>query len=170
VAITLVLAVPATYSLARLTGHWGEYSSIAIFLVYLIPPTLLFIPLCEVVTLPGPANTVWSLVLVYPTIAVPFCTWLLLRYFRWTPREIEEAALTDGWSRVGAFFRVALPLAIPLTRTPDRLSHVAFQYGCPREARRLGPVRSSHAGCVPWVSGTNPLHRPHLGRMALSDG
>src|SRR6185437_12663167 len=113
VAITLVLAVPAAYSLARLMGYWGERSSIAIFLVYLIPPTLLFIPLYEIVTLLGAANTVWSLILVYPTITVPFCTWLLLSFFRSIPREIEEAALTDGWSRVGVFFRVALPLAIP---------------------------------------------------------
>jgi multiple sugar transport system permease protein len=113
VVITLVLAVPAAYSLARLMGHWGEHSSIAIFLVYLIPPTLLFIPLYEIVTELGAANTVWSLILVYPTITVPFCTWLLLSFFRSIPREVEEAALTDGWSRVGVFFRVALPLAVP---------------------------------------------------------
>ncbi len=113
VVITLLLAVPAAYSLARLMGSWGEHSSIAIFLVYLIPPTLLFIPLYEIVTALGAANTVWSLVLVYPTITVPFCTWLLLSFFRSIPREVEEAALTDGWSRVGVFFRVALPLAIP---------------------------------------------------------
>ena len=113
VVITLVLAVPAAYSLARLMGHWGEHSSIAIFLVYLIPPTLLFIPLYEIVTVLGAANTVWSLILVYPTITVPFCTWLLLSFFRSIPREVEEAALIDGWSRVGVFFRVALPLAVP---------------------------------------------------------
>ncbi|HET7850336.1 MAG TPA: carbohydrate ABC transporter permease [Pseudolabrys sp.] len=113
VAITLVLAVPAAYSLSRLMGHWGERSSIAIFLVYLIPPTLLFIPLYEIVTALGTANTVWSLILVYPTITIPFCTWLMLSFFRSIPREIEEAALTDGWSRVGVFFRVALPLAAP---------------------------------------------------------
>jgi multiple sugar transport system permease protein len=113
VVITLVLAVPAAYSLARLMGHWGERSSIAIFLVYLIPPTLLFIPLYEIVTRLGAANTIWSLVLVYPTITIPFCTWLLLSFFRSIPRDIEEAALTDGWSRVGVFFRVALPLAVP---------------------------------------------------------
>jgi len=113
VVVTLVLAVPAAYSLARLMGHWGEHSSIAIFLVYLIPPTLLFIPLYEIVTFLGAADTVWSLILVYPTITVPFCTWLLLSFFRSIPREVEEAALTDGWSRVGVFFRVALPLAAP---------------------------------------------------------
>jgi multiple sugar transport system permease protein len=113
VVITLVLAVPAAYSLSRLMGHWGERSGIAIFLVYLIPPTLLFIPLYEIVTALGAANTVWSLVLVYPTITIPFCTWLMLSFFRSIPREIEEAALTDGWSRLGVFLRVALPLAAP---------------------------------------------------------
>ncbi|MGH6777738.1 MAG: carbohydrate ABC transporter permease [Bradyrhizobium sp.] len=113
VVITLLLAVPAAYSLARLMGHWGEHSSIAIFLVYLIPPTLLFIPLYEIVSTLGLANTVWSLVLVYPTITVPFCTWLLLSFFRSIPRDVEEAALTDGWSRVGVFFHVALPLSVP---------------------------------------------------------
>ncbi len=113
VAITLVLSVPAAYSLSRLMGRWGERSGIAIFLVYLIPPTLLFIPLYQIVTLLGAANTIWSLVLVYPTITVPFCTWLLLGFFRSIPREIEEAALTDGWSRLAVFFRVALPLALP---------------------------------------------------------
>jgi multiple sugar transport system permease protein len=113
VAITLVLCVPAAYSLSRLMGHWGERSSIAIFLVYLIPPTLLFIPLYQIVTWLNAANTVWSLVLVYPTITVPFCTWLLLGFFRSIPREVEEAALIDGWNRVQVFLRVALPLAIP---------------------------------------------------------
>jgi multiple sugar transport system permease protein len=113
VAITLLLAVPAAYSLARLMGHWGEHSSIAIFLVYLIPPTLLFIPLYKIVTMLGAANTVWALILVYPTITVPFCTWLLLSFFRSIPREVEEAALTDGRSRLGVFFHVALPLAVP---------------------------------------------------------
>ncbi|MGH7077923.1 MAG: carbohydrate ABC transporter permease [Acetobacteraceae bacterium] len=113
VVITLVLAVPAAYSLARLMGHWGERSGIAIFLVYLIPPTLLFIPLYEIVARLGAANTVWSLILVYPTITVPFCTWLLLSFFRSVPPEVEEAALIDGWSRIGVFWRVALPLAVP---------------------------------------------------------
>lgn len=116
VAITLVLSVPAAYSLSRLMGRWGERSGIAIFLVYLIPPTLLFIPLYQIVTLLGAANTIWSLVLVYPTITVPFCTWLLLGFFRSIPREIEEAALTDGWSRLAVFFRVALPSPFPGSR------------------------------------------------------
>ncbi|HKV97592.1 MAG TPA: carbohydrate ABC transporter permease [Gammaproteobacteria bacterium] len=113
VIITLLLSLPAAYSLSRLAGRWGERSGIAIFLVYLIPPTLLFIPLYRIVTFLQTANTVWSLVLVYPTITVPFCTWLLLGFFKSMPREVEEAALIDGCSRWQAFLRVALPLAGP---------------------------------------------------------
>ncbi len=113
VIITLLLSVPAAYSLSRLVGRWGERSGIAIFFVYLIPPTLLFIPLYQIVSLLKVANTVWSLILVYPTITVPFCTWLLLGFFKSVPREFEEAALIDGCSRFSAFLRVALPLALP---------------------------------------------------------
>ncbi len=113
VIITLLLSVPAAYSLSRLVGRWGERSGIAIFLVYLIPPTLLFIPLYRIVTFLQAANTVWSLVLVYPTITVPFCTWLLLGFFKSMPRELEEAALIDGYSRWQTFLRVALPLSLP---------------------------------------------------------
>lgn len=113
VIITLLLSVPAAYSLSRLVGRWGERSGVALFLVYLIPPTLLFIPLYQIVTFLHASNTVWSLILVYPTITVPFCTWLLLGFFKSMPRELEEAALIDGCSRWQAFVRVALPLSMP---------------------------------------------------------
>ncbi len=113
VLITLVLSVPAAYSLSRLVGRWGERSSIAIFFVYLIPPTLLFIPLFQVISAAHAANTIWALVLVYPTITVPFCTWLLLGFFKSMPREMEEAALIDGCSRWQAFLRIAIPMAWP---------------------------------------------------------
>jgi multiple sugar transport system permease protein len=113
VVITLSLAVPAAYSLSRLVGRWGERSGIAIFLVYLIPPTLLFIPLFQLISAINASNTIWSLVLVYPTITVPFCTWLLLGFFKSMPREMEEAALIDGCSRWQAFLRVAMPMAWP---------------------------------------------------------
>ncbi len=113
VLITLVLAVPAAYSLSRLVGRWGEKSGIAVFLVYLIPPTLLFLPLYEVMTFVHAANTIWALVLVYPTITVPFCTWLLLGFFKSMPREMEEAALIDGCNRWQAFVKISLPMAGP---------------------------------------------------------
>ncbi|MDQ7819983.1 MAG: carbohydrate ABC transporter permease [Armatimonadota bacterium] len=113
VAITLLLALPAGYSLSRFLGAWGGRLGMAIFLVYLVPPTLLFIPLARVVSELGLANTVWALIVVYPTITVPFATWLLMGFFKSIPRELEEQALVDGYGRLGAFLRVTLPLAVP---------------------------------------------------------
>jgi multiple sugar transport system permease protein len=113
VAITVLLAVPAAFSLARMAGRWGESIGIGIFLTYLVPPTLLFIPLSRIVSILGLQNSLWSLVLVYPTFTVPFCTWLLMSFFKSIPKDIEEQALIDGCSRLGAFFRVLLPLAVP---------------------------------------------------------
>jgi multiple sugar transport system permease protein len=112
VIITLVIAVPAAYSLARLTGRWGETAGIAIFLVYLIPPTLLFIPLFRMVVAMGLNDSRWSLVLVYPSISIPFSTWLLMGFFKSIPRDLEEAAMVDGYSRMAAFFRVVMPLSL----------------------------------------------------------
>ena len=113
VAVTLLLAVPAGYSLARLTGRWGERLSIGIFLTYLVPSTLLFIPFSRLVALLGLQNSLWSLVLIYPTFTVPFCTWLLMGFFKSLPREVEESAMVDGCSRLGAMVRMVLPLSVP---------------------------------------------------------
>jgi len=113
VLVTLVLAVPAGYSLARLTGRWGERLSIGIFLTYLVPSTLLFIPFSRLVSLLGLQNSLWALVLIYPTFTVPFCTWLLMGFFKSLPKEIEESAMVDGCSRVGAIWRMVLPLSVP---------------------------------------------------------
>ena len=113
VAITLFLTVPAGYSLARLTGRWGERLSIGIFLTYLVPPTLLFIPFSRLIALLGLQNSLWSLVLVYPTFTVPFCTWLLMGFFKSLPKEVEESAMVDGCSRLGAIWRMVLPLSVP---------------------------------------------------------
>ena len=113
VAITLLLAVPAGYSLARLTGRWGERLSIGIFLTYLVPSTLLFIPFSRLVSLLKLQNNLASLVLIYPTFTVPFCTWLLMGFFKSLPKEVEESAMVDGCSRVGAIWRMVLPLSVP---------------------------------------------------------
>lgn len=113
VGITLVLSVPAGYSLARLTGRWGERMSIGIFLTYLVPSTLLFIPFSRLISLMGLQNTLTSLVVIYPTFTVPFCTWLLMGFFKSLPKEVEESAMVDGCSRVGAIWRMVLPLAVP---------------------------------------------------------
>jgi multiple sugar transport system permease protein len=112
VIITLAISVPAAYSLARLVGRWGERAGIGIFLVYLVPPTLLFIPLARVVVSIGLHNSLWSMVLVYPTITIPFSTWLLMGFFKSIPKDLEEAARVDGYSRVQSFFRVIMPLSV----------------------------------------------------------
>jgi len=113
VAITLVVAVPAGYSLARLAGRWGERLGIGIFLTYLVPPTLLFIPFARVISLLGLQNKLGALVLVYPTFTIPFCTWLMMGFFRSVPRDLEEQAMIDGYSRLAVIGKVVLPLAVP---------------------------------------------------------
>ncbi|MFQ5914716.1 MAG: carbohydrate ABC transporter permease [Nitrospinota bacterium] len=111
VAITLILAIPAGYSLARLSGRWGERMGIGIFLTYLVPPTLLFIPLSRVIASLGLQDSLWSLVIVYPSFTVPFSTWLLMGFFKAIPKDLEEAAMIDGHSRFGAFVRVVIPIS-----------------------------------------------------------
>jgi multiple sugar transport system permease protein len=112
VVITLIVAVPAAYSLARWAGRLGENLGIGIFLTYLVPPTLLFIPLSKVISILGLHESLWSLILIYPTFTIPFCTWLLIGFFKSIPKDIEEQALIDGYSRIGAMVRVVLPLSI----------------------------------------------------------
>jgi multiple sugar transport system permease protein len=111
VAITLFLAVPAAYALARLAGRWGERLGIAIFLTYLVPPTLLFIPLSRVIASLGLQDSLWALILVYPTFTVPFSIWLLMGFFKSIPRELEDAAMVDGLTRFGAFLKLMIPIS-----------------------------------------------------------
>ena len=113
VAITLVLAVPAGYALARLAGRVGQSLGVGIFLTYLVPPTLLFIPLFWVINQVNLQNTIWSLVLVFPSFTVPFATWLLMGFFKTIPKELEDAALIDGASRFKTLTRVVFPISIP---------------------------------------------------------
>jgi multiple sugar transport system permease protein len=111
VLITLLLAVPAAYALARLTGRWGERLGIGIFLTYLVPPTLLFLPLSRLVAILGLQDSLWSLVLVYPSFTVPFSTWLLMGFFKSIPPELEDAAMVDGLTRFGAFLKLVIPIS-----------------------------------------------------------
>ena len=113
VLITLVLALPAAYALARLDRPWSGPLGIAIFLVYLVPPSLLFLSLSRLVVAAGLQDSTWSLVLVYPTITIPVSVWLLMGFLKAIPRDIEEQAMVDGYSRVGAFLRAVVPLAFP---------------------------------------------------------
>ena len=112
-SISLVIAILAGYSLARLrfpgVGSFGT----AVFITYLVPPTLLFLPLSQVINWLGLSDSIWALVVTYPTFLVPFSTWLLMGYFRTIPREVEECALVDGASRMQTLTRIVLPMAIP---------------------------------------------------------
>jgi multiple sugar transport system permease protein len=112
VGITLVVAVPAGYCLARLAGRWGERLGIGIFMTYLVPSTLLFIPLSRVVARLGLQDSLWSLILVYPSFTIPFSTWLLMGFFKSIPKDVEEAAMIDGCSRIGAMVRVVMPISL----------------------------------------------------------
>jgi multiple sugar transport system permease protein len=113
VVITLLLAVPAGYALARLSGRWGQSVGVGIFLTYLVPPTLLFLPLSRVIADLDLNDRLLSLIVVYPSFTVPFSTWLLMGFFKTIPPELEDAALVDGASRLGALARVVFPLSIP---------------------------------------------------------
>jgi multiple sugar transport system permease protein len=112
-AISVVIGTIAAYALARLkfvgVGAFGT----GIFVTYLVPTSLLFLPLAQVVHWVGLADSKWSLVLTYPTFLVPFCTWLLMGYFRTVPKEVEECAMVDGATRLQALWRIVLPMAIP---------------------------------------------------------
>jgi multiple sugar transport system permease protein len=112
VAITLVLAVPAAYSLARLTGRWGGRVGIGIFLTYLVPPTLLFIPLSRIVAWLHLQDTLWAIIVVYPSFTIPFSTWLLMGFFKSIPRELEDAAMVDGLSRFQTFLKMVIPISV----------------------------------------------------------
>jgi multiple sugar transport system permease protein len=112
-AISIVIAILAAYSLARLRFRGAPSFGTAVFITYLVPTTLLFLPLAQVVNRLGLADSVWALIVTYPTFLVPFCTWLLLGYFRTIPQEIEECAMVDGCTRFQALLRIVLPVAIP---------------------------------------------------------
>jgi multiple sugar transport system permease protein len=112
VIITLVLSLPAAYALARLTGRWGQRVGIGIFLTYLVPPTLLFIPLSRVIASLGLQDSLWALIVVYPSFTVPFSIWLLMGFFKSIPKELEDAAMVDGLTRFGAFVRMVIPVSL----------------------------------------------------------
>jgi multiple sugar transport system permease protein len=112
-SVSLVIAVLAGYSLARLRFPGVSSFGTAVFITYLVPPTLLFLPLSQVVVWLGISDTIWALIVTYPTFLVPFSTWLLMGYFRTIPKEVEECALVDGASRMQTLTRIVLPMAVP---------------------------------------------------------
>ncbi len=111
--ISVVLGILAAYPLARLKFPGAESFGVAIFITYLVPPSLLFLPLSTVVNRLGLSDSLWALVVTYPTFLVPFCTWLLMGYFRTVPKEIEECAMLDGCNRLQTLIRILLPVAVP---------------------------------------------------------
>jgi len=113
VAVTLLVAIPAGYALARLSGRWGQSLGVGIFLVYLVPPTLLFLPLSRVIAEVGLQDRLGSLILVYPGFTIPFSTWLLMGFFKTIPRDLEDAARVDGASRLRTLVSVIFPISVP---------------------------------------------------------
>jgi multiple sugar transport system permease protein len=112
-SVSVVIGTIAAYALARLRFFGVSSFGTGIFVTYLVPTSLLFLPLAQVVNWLGLADSKWSLVVTYPTFLVPFCTWLLMGYFRTVPKEVEECAMVDGATRIQALFRIVLPIAIP---------------------------------------------------------
>jgi multiple sugar transport system permease protein len=111
--ISLICGMFAGYALARLKFRGSEFLGTAIFVTYLVPQTLLFIPLADIIREMHLGNTPWALMLTYPTFLIPFCTWLLMGYFKTIPKELEECARIDGATRFGAMVRIIFPVAIP---------------------------------------------------------
>jgi multiple sugar transport system permease protein len=113
VALSMVISVLAAFSLSRM-GFWGSQTlSTGVFLTYLVPPSLLFIPLFQIIGQLGLINNFWCLVILYPTLAVPFCTWIMIGYFSSIPKELDEAALIDGAGYLQMLWRIFIPVAMP---------------------------------------------------------
>jgi len=111
--LSIACSVLAAYSIERLRFRGSRYVGMAIFLAYLVPPSILFIPLATIVYKLNLFDTRFALILTYPTFLIPFCTWLLMGYFKSIPYELEECALIDGASRWQILVRIILPLAVP---------------------------------------------------------
>ncbi len=111
--LSLVAAVLAAYAIERLRYRGARYIGMSIFLAYLVPPSILFIPLATIVYQLQLFDTRLALILTYPTFLIPFATWLLMGYFKSIPYELEECALIDGASRLQILVKIILPLAVP---------------------------------------------------------
>jgi multiple sugar transport system permease protein len=112
-ALSIAASVLAAYAIQRLRFRGASWVGLAIYLAYLVPPSILFIPLAAMVVKLGLFDTPYALILTYPTFLVPFCTWLLIGYFKSIPYELEECALIDGASRLQILRKITLPLAVP---------------------------------------------------------
>lgn len=113
VIISMTIAILAAFSLSRMGFKGSQVISTGVFLTYLVPPSLLFIPLFQLVGNLGLINNTWVLVLLFPTLAVPFCTWIMIGYFSSIPKELDEAALIDGANYPQILFKIFIPVAMP---------------------------------------------------------
>mgnify|MGYP001083166517 CR=1 FL=1 len=111
--IALVFSIPSGYALARLKFRGSAIISAGIFALYLMPPTLLFLPLTKFVNLLGLTNKLGSLIITFPTFMIPYCVLMLSSYFRTLPPEIEDVALIDGCTRLQMIFRIIIPISKP---------------------------------------------------------
>ncbi|HTP84967.1 MAG TPA: carbohydrate ABC transporter permease [Alphaproteobacteria bacterium] len=152
VAITMVVSVLAAFSLSRMK-FWGSgMLATGIFLTYLIPESLLFIPLFQIVRGLGLLNSYWGMVLVYPTLTVPFCTWIMIGYFGSIPKELDEAAVIDGASHMQMLLRIFIPVALPgiiaatifafTVSWADFVYPMAFLYSSDQQVLTVGTVTS----------------------------
>lgn len=113
VILSMVISILAAFALARMR-FWGSAAlATGVFLTYLVPESLLFIPMFQIVGKLGLMNNTWSLVLLYPTLTVPFCTWVMIGYFSSIPKELDEAALIDGASYLQMLVKIFIPVAMP---------------------------------------------------------
>jgi len=113
VSLSMVISILAAFALARMR-FWGSAAlATGVFLTYLVPESLLFIPMFQIVGKLGLMNSTWCLVLLYPTLTVPFCTWVMIGYFSSIPKELDEAALIDGASYLQMLIKIFIPVAMP---------------------------------------------------------
>ena len=152
VAITMVVSVLAAFSLGRMRFWGSSILATGIFLTYLVPDTLLFIPLFQIVKAVGLLNSYWGMVLVYPTLTVPFCTWIMIGYFQSIPKELDEAALIDGASHMQMLTKIFIPVALPgiiaatifafTVSWADFVYPMAFLYSADQQVLTVGTVTS----------------------------
>ena len=167
VIISMVVSVLAAFALARMKFWGSQMLATGVFLTYLVPDTLLFIPLYQIVGGLGLLNSIWGLVLIYPTLTVPFCTWIMIGYFASIPKELDEAALIDGANWMQMLTKIFIPVALPGhhrgddlrlhrllggLRLPDRLRHHAgpdaadHRRRLPAHPRRYLRLGADHGG------------------------
>src|SRR5471030_2080933 len=143
VAITMVVSVLAAFSLGRMKFWGSSILATGIFLTYLVPDTLLFIPLFQIVKSVGLLNSYWGMVLVYPTLTVPFCTWIMIGYFQSIPKELDEAALIDGAGHMQMLFKIFIPVALPGIIAATIFAYpMTFLYSADQQVLTVGTVTS----------------------------